>query len=221
MSGTDTRQLRVARSPFAFGQWAVVSTDLAHPILTGFGKRLQTKATHKGRVASQEEGAGRMTDLEEFLATEGHGSDPYSAAQGNILIRLIEKAGNSPDEPLLRRVSRAVREHPSVFRTPEIRHFICDALDGRFSPPKGRPRDDGPLFHRQAALMPIYYRRYLDWLRSRERTCGLGGWAAIKGRDWWQGPPNERAARMTCHALRLSMGWRRLQNIISAREMAR
>ena len=49
-----------------------------------------------------------------------------------------------------------------------------------------------------------------EWL-----SMGLVGWKLIREADWWQGPPNERAARMTCRYLRLAMDWRRVQNIIS------
>ena len=62
----------------------------------------------------------------------------------------------------------------------------------------------------------VAYARYLTWLQRRKRSMELEGWKLIRGADWWHGPPNERAARMTCRGLGLPMmNWRTVQNIVS------
>ncbi|MCH9052757.1 MAG: hypothetical protein IIA72_17070 [Proteobacteria bacterium] len=113
-------------------------------------------------------------------------------------------------------IAQALRENPGVPLPPEIHDYLCDFLEGKILAPGGRPADsENPLSQIKKTLIPPTYARYLAWLRRRKRSMELDGWKQIRGADWWQGPPNERAARMTCRRLRLAMEWRTVQNIAS------
>ncbi len=113
-------------------------------------------------------------------------------------------------------IARALRENPGILLPPEIHDYLCDLLEGKIPAPAGRRADsEKPLSQIKKTLIQPTYARYLAWLKRRKRTMGLEGWKLIRGADWWRGPPNERAARMTCRSLRLAMDWRRVQNIIS------
>ena len=62
-------------------------------------------------------------------------------------------------------------------------------------------------------LATARYPRYLAWLRARHRRLGLQGWPAIRNKDWWTGPPHERAARMALRRAELRyMTWRTFLN---------
>lgn len=92
--------------------------------------------------------------------------------------------------------------------------YVCRFLEGRINKPKGRPKEGSlGLIRRMVAVE--YYQRCLTWLQSRKRSCGLEGWAQIREADWWQGPANERAARMTAHRLFPNHTWRHVQNLVS------
>ena len=110
-------------------------------------------------------------------------------------------------------IAAALRENPGVPLPPEIHGYLCDFLEGKVPAPAGRPSDIGkPLAQIKKHLIPPTYVRYLAWLKGRK---GLQGWKTIREADWWRGPPNERAARMTCRSLKLAMDWRRVHNIVS------
>jgi hypothetical protein len=62
-------------------------------------------------------------------------------------------------------------------------------------------------------LATARYPRYLAWLRALHRRLGLQGWPTIRNKDWWTGPPHERAARMALRRARLRyMTWRTFLN---------
>jgi hypothetical protein len=76
----------------------------------------------------------------------------------------------------------------------------------------GRPRKS-VLNEMQLSLASARYSRYLAWLQARHRRLGLQGWPAIRNKDWWTGPPHERAARMALRRAKLShMTWRTFLN---------
>ncbi len=113
-------------------------------------------------------------------------------------------------------IARALRENPGIPLPPEIHDYLCDFLEGKVLAPAGRRADiEKPLAQIRKTLIPPTYARYLAWLRRRKRSMELEGWKQIREADWWYGPPNERAARMTCRRLRLAMEWRTVQNIAS------
>jgi hypothetical protein len=76
----------------------------------------------------------------------------------------------------------------------------------------GRPRKSF-LNEMQLSLASARYPRYLAWLRARHRRLGLQGWPTIRNKDWWTGPPHERAARMALRRAGLRyMTWRTFLN---------
>jgi hypothetical protein len=76
----------------------------------------------------------------------------------------------------------------------------------------GRPRSSA-LKEIRVQLAIVKYPRYLAWLRARHRRLRLQGWPAIRNKDWWTGPPHERAARMALRRAELRyMTWRTFLN---------
>ena len=95
----------------------------------------------------------------------------------------------------------------------------CSYLEGEITAPRGRK----PMViadHRlRQMILRHYYKRYLGWLKRRKARYGcLDGWSPMRQADWWQGPPNERAARMVAHRWLSGVeSWRRVHNVISSR----
>lgn len=111
---------------------------------------------------------------------------------------------------------RALRANLDVPLPPEFHNYLCDFLEGKIKKPSGRPPDSkNPSAMLYKLLIPIFYERYYTWLNKRKKSIGIKGCKPIQKADWWQGPPNERAARMTCRRLVLPMDWRRVLNFIS------
>jgi len=148
------------------------------------------------------------------------GSTPEASGYGKALFAIIEKRLKSSSKRRAyippEQIVRALRKNPGVPLPPEIHDYLCDFLEGKIPAPAGRPADvESPWSLIKKGLIPSTYLRYLAWLRRRKRSTGLKGWKTIRDADWWRGPPNERAARMTRRRLGLAMDWRRVQNIVS------
>ena len=143
-----------------------------------------------------------------------------ASGYGRVLFEIIEKrlkssskrrAYISPEE-----MAQAIKENPGKPLPPAIHDYHCDLLLGKIRAPVGRRADiENPLLLLKKALIPPTYERNLAWLQHRKRSMGLEGWKLIRKADWWQGPPNERAARMISHRWGSRMDWRRVQNIVS------
>ena len=145
---------------------------------------------------------------------------PAASGYGRMLFAIIEKQLESPSKRRAyispEQIARALRKNSGVPLPPMIHDYLCDMLEGKIKTPAGRPPDVvTPVKQIKKALIPPTYERYLAWLQKRKRTTGLAGWAMIQDADWWQGPPNERAARMTRRRFRFAMDWRRVKNIVS------
>jgi len=154
--------------------------------------------------------------------TSGSGSDAKSQASGygKALFLIIERRLKSSSKkeayvpPEL--LAQALRQNSKVPMPPAILEYLCDLLECKVRAPGGRPPEfENPLSEIKKVHIPREYERYYSWLKARKKSIGLTGWKPIQGADWWRGPPNERAARMTCRRLHLPMGWRRVQNIVS------
>ncbi len=149
------------------------------------------------------------------------GSTPEASGYGKTLFAIIEKRLKSSSKRRAyippEQIARALKENPGIPLPPEIHDYLCDFLEGKILAPRGRPPDsENPWSQINKHLIPPIYARYLAWLRRRRRSMGLEGWKQIREADWWQGPPNERAARMTRRRLGLPMmDWRTVQNIVS------
>ena len=87
-------------------------------------------------------------------------------------------------------------------------------LDGKAKKARGGKQPDAMARFREM-LIPIDYERYLRWLQRRQKSLGLTGWSYIRGAAWWNGPPHERAARMTHARLMKHADWRHVLNIVS------
>jgi hypothetical protein len=147
-------------------------------------------------------------------------STPEASGHDKALFTIIGKRLKSSSKRRTyippEQIARALRRNPGVPLPPEIHDYLCDFLEGKIPAPAGRRADiEKPLSQIEKALIPPIYARYIAWLQRRKRSMGLEGWRLIREADWWQGPPNERAARMTCRRLRLAKDWRRVQNLVS------
>ncbi len=148
------------------------------------------------------------------------GSTPNASGYGKMLFAFIEKrlksSSKRPTYIPPEQIARALRENPGIPLPPEIQDYLCDFLEGKIQATGGRRADiEKPLVQLKKTLIPPTYARYLTWLQRRKRSMGLEGWKLIRGAVWWQGPPNERAARMTCRRFRLVIDWHAVQNIVS------
>ncbi len=130
------------------------------------------------------------------------------------LERKIARYGFVADEEVV----ETLRRHRGEPIPDKVLDYLCARLEGTVKKPRGRKRV-GSIGEIRVVLAGLYYKRYLTWLQRRKRRCGLEGWPRIKKADWWQGPPHERAARMTAHALRRiwpNVSYRHIQNVVSS-----
>lgn len=98
--------------------------------------------------------------------------------------------------------------------SPVLKH-LRQRLDGVAKKQRGRKANTDATSLIRGHLVPIRYERYLSWLQKRDRTQGLAGWSCIRTSPWWQGPPNERAARMVQASLMRHVDWRHVMNLVS------
>lgn len=148
------------------------------------------------------------------------GQTPGASGYGKMLFGLIETQLKSSSKRRAHisseQLARALRENAGVPLPPAIHDYLCDTLEGKIKAPGGRPPDvEDPVKQLKKVLIPLTYARYLTWLQKRNRTVGLEGWSRIREADWWQGPPNERAARMTRRRFGFAVDWPRVKNIVS------
>ncbi len=117
-------------------------------------------------------------------------------------------------------LAAALREQAGKPIPPKVLDHLCRHLEGKVTKPKGRKAIPGAEEQRRLMFIRYHYRRYLAWLQARKkRYGGLDGWPSIQQADWWQGPPNERAARMAAHRwLYGAESWRSVHNLVSSRK---
>jgi hypothetical protein len=93
---------------------------------------------------------------------------------------------------------------------------VVKSLRGELRRKPGRPKE-GALLQIRFQIAKAKYPRYRKWLKKRKRVSGLNGWPAVRKKDWWQGSPGERAARIVTERwLRRRMTWRAFLNRISS-----
>jgi hypothetical protein len=95
--------------------------------------------------------------------------------------------------------------------------IVIKSLRGELKKRAGRPKESW-LSEIRFAIARWKYQRYLAWLQKRELSSGLVGWAAIRGKDWWTGPPHERAARIVTAQWLKHMSWRAFLNRLSSQQ---
>lgn len=117
-------------------------------------------------------------------------------------------------------LTEALRKSKDRQISDDVLEYICDLIEGKIKKPRGRNPMPSYLRLQWGLFVTIYYNKYFNWLRNRKaKYAHLNGWSSMKGKDWWQGPPNERAARMV--AVRYHYGaksWRSIHNIVSSRK---
>jgi hypothetical protein len=93
--------------------------------------------------------------------------------------------------------------------------ILVKSLRGELKKRRGRPKESF-LSETRFEIAKWKYPRYLSWLQKREGRSGLEGWSAVRGKDWWAGPPHERAARIVTARWLKHMCWRAVLNRISS-----
>jgi hypothetical protein len=95
--------------------------------------------------------------------------------------------------------------------------LVAKGLRGELKQRAGRPKQNA-LSKIQFSAAEYQYSRVLRWLQKREQTCGIGGWSILRGQDWWQGPPHERAARIVTAQWLRHISWRTFLNRLSSQQ---
>jgi hypothetical protein len=93
--------------------------------------------------------------------------------------------------------------------------ILAKSLRGELRRRRGRPNESF-LSKTRFEIAKWNYPRYQAWLQKREASSGLEGWSAVRGKDWWTGPPHERAARIVTARWLKHMSWRAFSNRISS-----
>jgi hypothetical protein len=94
--------------------------------------------------------------------------------------------------------------------------LVVKSLRGELKKKRGRPKDENPLSSIYFQFAMAKYHQYLPRLQKRERSVGLDGWPALRGKPWWHGPPHERAARMATARWLPHIDWRSFLNRVSS-----
>jgi hypothetical protein len=127
-----------------------------------------------------------------------------------ITERSIEE-GKTPSAEELAAELEAISDKPLP---PWFTAIVVKSLRGELKKRPGRPRASA-LMQIRFAMAKSKYPQYLAWLQKRQHSSGLVGWAAVRGKDWWTGPPHERAARIVTKQWLKHMTWQAFLNRIS------
>jgi hypothetical protein len=93
--------------------------------------------------------------------------------------------------------------------------LVAKGLRGELKQRAGR-RKQNALSEMRFTVAELQYSRVLRWLQKREQTIGLDGWSILQGKDWWQGPPHERAARIVTARWLRHISWRTFLSRLSS-----
>lgn len=119
-----------------------------------------------------------------------------------------------------KRLADALQDNRDEPVPPEVLDYLCQFLEGQVKKPRGRKKIPPSVVRYYNMILRGFYDRYLEWLTVRKKRYGhLQGWAPVRDADFWQGPPNEKAARMV--ARKFSYGaesWRTVHNRISSQK---
>jgi hypothetical protein len=94
--------------------------------------------------------------------------------------------------------------------------LLAKSLRGELHKKRGRPKATDFLAVASFAAAEAAYPRYHAWLKKRESSCGLVGWSVVREKDWWAGPPHERAARIVTARWLKHVSWRAFLNKMSS-----
>jgi hypothetical protein len=95
--------------------------------------------------------------------------------------------------------------------------LVAKGLRGELKQRPGRPKPS-TASNIEFAVAEYQYLRVLRWLQKRAQKCELGGWSILQGKDWWQGPPHERAARIVTARWLRHISWRTFLNRVSSQQ---
>ena len=137
--------------------------------------------------------------------------DLYGATSLLNLERSIAE-GKTPTRPEIAAILEANSDGPLP---PWFVEIVTKSLRGKLKKRAGRPKESW-LSEVRFAIARLEYQRYLAWLQKRQLSSGLVGWQGVRGKDWWTGPPHERAARIVTAQWLKHMSWRTFLNRISS-----
>jgi hypothetical protein len=93
--------------------------------------------------------------------------------------------------------------------------ILIKSLRGELPRRRGRPSETF-LSETRFEIAKWEYPRYKAWLQKRKGSSGLNGWSAVRGHEWWDGAPHERAARIVTARWLKHMTWRAFLNRVSS-----
>jgi hypothetical protein len=120
--------------------------------------------------------------------------------------------GKMPTGPEIAAVLEANSDEPLP---PWFIAIVVKSLRGGLKKRPGRPKENF-WAETRFEIARWKYPRYLAWLQKRQLSSGLNGWAAVRGKDWWTGPPHQRAARIVTKRWLKHMSWTTFLNRISS-----
>ena len=106
--------------------------------------------------------------------------------------------------------------HPDQVLPEWILDVVLLGIDGKLKATRGRRSSKPSVNAFKWVLAKAKYEKTLRWLQRREKSLGLEGWSLLRGKDWWDGPPHQRAARIVISQLKLRIDWRAFHNRISS-----
>ena len=95
--------------------------------------------------------------------------------------------------------------------------LVAKGLRDELKQRAGRPKQNAHSEMR-FTVAKFQYTRVLRWLQKREQTIGLRGWPILRGQEWWQGPPHERAARIVTARWLRHIYWKTFLNKLSSQK---
>jgi hypothetical protein len=122
--------------------------------------------------------------------------------------------GKTPTRPEIAAILEANSDEPLP---PWFIAIVVKSLRGELKKRAGRPKESW-LSEVRFAIAKWKYPIYVRWLQKRQARSGLNGWAAVRGKDWWTGPPHERAARIVTEQWLKHMSWRAFLNRLSSQQ---
>ena len=139
--------------------------------------------------------------------------DLFGPASLNRWERLVSE-GEFPTNQQLAEIVEANAGDPLPSWLIEL---VAKGLRGELKQRAGRPKQNA-LSEMRFTVAKFQYSRVLRWLQKRAQKNDLRGWSILRGQDWWQGPPHERAARIVTARWLRHMTWRTFLNKLSSQK---
>jgi hypothetical protein len=117
--------------------------------------------------------------------------------------------------PTGREIAAVLEANSGELLPPWFLGIVAKCLRGELKRKKGRPKKDWQA-ETCFEIAKWKYPAYVAWLQKRQSRSGLKGWPAVEGKDWWTGPPYERAARILTQRWLKHVTWRSFLNRVSS-----